>query len=355
MKVRNRLVKGLLSVMMLTALVAQPVFAAETEPSDAAPYTYSVTLSAGNQGNFGGSDTVEVTGVGAGALSVDFSAYRDQLQIEDEKYYAKGIRLSGRDNSDASYSPTWATGAVTEDTDYVVAYGMTGDMVAYTVQYLDEEGNELLPAETYYGSVGDKPVVAFQYIEGYLPQAYNLTKTLSANEADNIFPFVYTPSYETITVTEVGEDNVTVITTTVTGTGTAGGGTAAGGAGAAGTGTAGAGTAGGAAGTGTAGTGEAAGTGTAGAGDAAGAGEAGAGAAGDDAAAGDGTTEIEEDNVPQGTVDLDEDEVPLANMDDDDAVRETGVMPVIVGGVAALIAVALIVVGVIYYMNHRRR
>ncbi len=333
MKVRNRLVKGLLSVMMLTALVAQPVFAAETEPSDAAPYTYSVTLSAGNQGNFGGTDTVEVTGVGAGALSVDFSAYRDQLQIEDEKYYAKGIRLSGRDNSDASYSPTWATGAVTEDTDYVVAYGMTGDMVAYTVQYLDEEGNELLPAETYYGSVGDKPVVAFQYIEGYLPQAYNLTKTLSANEADNIFPFVYTPSYETITVTEVGEDNVTVITTTVTGTGTAGGGTAAGGA----------------AGTGTAGTGEAAGTGTAGAG------EAGAGAAGDDAAAGDGTTEIEEDNVPQGTVDLDEDEVPLANMDDDDAVRETGVMPVIVGGVAALIAVALIVVGVIYYMNHRRR
>lgn len=340
MKVRNRLVKGLLSVMMLTALVAQPVFAAETEPSDAAPYTYSVTLSAGNQGNFGGTDIVEVTGVGAGALSVDFSAYRDQLQIEDEKYYAKGIRLSGRDNSDASYSPTWATGAVTEDTDYVVAYGMTGDMVAYTVQYLDEEGNELLPAETYYGSVGDKPVVAFQYIEGYLPQAYNLTKTLSANEADNIFPFVYTPSYETITVTEVGEDNVTVITTTVTGTGTAGGGTAAGGAGAAGTGTA---------GTGTAGTGEAAGTGTAGAG------EAGAGAAGDDAAAGDGTTEIEEDNVPQGTVDLDEDEVPLANMDDDDAVRETGVMPVIVGGVAALIAVALIVVGVIYYMNHRRR
>lgn len=329
MKVRNRLVKGLLSVMMLTALVAQPVFAAETEPSDAAPYTYSVTLSAGNQGNFGGTDIVEVTGVGAGALSVDFSAYRDQLQIEDEKYYAKGIRLSGRDNSDASYSPTWATGAVTEDTDYVVAYGMTGDMVAYTVQYLDEEGNELLPAETYYGSVGDKPVVAFQYIEGYLPQAYNLTKTLSANEADNIFPFVYTPSYETITVTEVGEDNVTVITTTVTGTGTAGGGTAAGGAGAAGTGTAGAGTAG--------------------------AGEAGAGAAGDDAAAGDGTTEIEEDNVPQGTVDLDEDEVPLANMDDDDAVRETGVMPVIVGGVAALIAVALIVVGVIYYMNHRRR
>lgn len=333
MKVRNRLVKGLLSVMMLTALVAQPVFAAETEPSDAAPYTYSVTLSAGNQGNFGGTDIVEVTGVGAGALSVDFSAYRDQLQIEDEKYYAKGIRLSGRDNSDASYSPTWATGAVTEDADYVVAYGMTGDMVAYTVQYLDEEGNELLPAETYYGSVGDKPVVAFQYIEGYLPQAYNLTKTLSANEADNIFPFVYTPSYETITVTEVGEDNVTVITTTVTGTGTAGGGTAAGGAGAAGTGTAGAGTAG----------------------DAAGAGEAGAGAAGDDAAAGDGTTEIEEDNVPQGTVDLDEDEVPLANMDDDDAVRETGVMPVIVGGVAALIAVALIVVGVIYYMNHRRR
>ncbi|MCI8930475.1 MAG: hypothetical protein HFI00_13665, partial [Lachnospiraceae bacterium] len=39
-----------------------------------------------------------------------------------------------------------------------------------------------------------KPVVAFLYVEGYVPQAYNLTKTLSKNEAENIFTFVYSPA-----------------------------------------------------------------------------------------------------------------------------------------------------------------
>ena len=144
-------------------------------------------------------------------------------------------------------------------------------MVAYTVQYLDENGNELAPSNTFYGSIGDKPVVAFQYIEGYLPQAYNLTKTLSANEADNVFPFVYTPSYETIERVEVTEGGTTVITTTpaagATAGGAAGGGAAAGGAAA---------------------------------GDA-------AGAAGE-AGAADETAEIEDEAVPQDTIDLDDED-----------------------------------------------
>ena len=29
-----------------------------------------------------------------------------------------------------------------------------------------------------YGNVGDKPVVAYKYIDSYIPQAYALTKTL---------------------------------------------------------------------------------------------------------------------------------------------------------------------------------
>ena len=36
-------------------------------------------------------------------------------------------------------------------------------------------------------------MVAYHYIEGYQPQAYNLTKTLSKNEAENVFTFVYEP------------------------------------------------------------------------------------------------------------------------------------------------------------------
>lgn len=80
---------------------------------------------------------------------------------------------------------------MTEDRDYVVAYGIWGNRIAYTVNYQDEDGNTLLPSETFYGNVGDRPVVAFQYVEGYQPQAYNLTGTLSENAAENVFTFTY--------------------------------------------------------------------------------------------------------------------------------------------------------------------
>ena len=318
MKIRNRFVKGLLSAMMLTTLLAQTALASDVEPSDTNPYTFTVTLSAGNQGTFGGTDMVEESGLTFEKPQVaDFSNYQNQLQIKDDKYYAKGIRLSGRDNSDTSYSPTWTTGTITEDADYVVAYGMKGDMVAYTVQYLDENGNELAPSNTFYGSIGDKPVVAFQYIEGYLPQAYNLTKTLSANEADNVFPFVYTPSYETIERVEVTEGGTTVITTTpaagATAGGAAGGGAAAGGAAA---------------------------------GDA-------AGAAGE-AGAADETAEIEDEAVPQDTIDLDDEDVPLAESADDDAVRETSAVPIVAGVIAAVVALAAIAGAVIYYRKRMK-
>ena len=39
----------------------------------------------------------------------------------------------------------------------------------------------------------DRPVIAYQYIEGYQPQAYNLTKTLSKDPAENVFTFIYSP------------------------------------------------------------------------------------------------------------------------------------------------------------------
>ena len=62
-------------------------------------------------------------------------------------------------------------------------------------------------------------MVAYHYIEGYQPQAYNLTKTLSANEAENVFTFVYQP---------VPEDTVTTETEVVTRPGGTAGGTTAG-------------------------------------------------------------------------------------------------------------------------------
>ena len=300
MKIRNKVIKGLLSVLVLTGVFAQGVLAAEPEePSEEHPYTYSVTLSAGKQGTFADGDSIVREELKYGDY-VNFD-WRDQLTLKDDKYYAKGIRRSGEDNSNSFITDQVQ---VTGDEDYVVAYGVLGDMVAYTVQYLDENGNELAPSKTYYGSVGDRPVVAFQYIEGYLPQAYNLTKTLSENEADNVFPFEYAPASEIRNVTVTVDGGTTVVTTPAAGTGTAQQGAAV---------------------------------------DE----NAGGNAEGD-------TVEVEDEEVPRDLVDLDEEEVPLAKGElEEDTIRETSVMPIVVGSLIALLAVAGIVGMVIYYKKKK--
>lgn len=306
MKRRNKLIKGLLSVLVLTGILAQGVLTAEAEePSEEHPYTYSVTLSAGKQGTFADGDRIVREELKYGDY-VNFD-WRDQLTLKDDKYYAKGIRRSGEDNSNSFITDQVQ---VTGDEDYVVAYGVLGDMVAYTVQYLDENGNKLAPSKTYYGSVGDRPVVAFQYIEGYLPQAYNLTKTLSENEADNVFPFEYAPASEIRNVTVTVDGGTTVVTTPAAGTGTAQQGA-----------------------------------------------EAAGGAAADENAGGNAegdTVEVEDEEVPRDLVDLDEEEVPLAKGElEEDTIRETSVMPIVVGSLIALLAVAGIVGIVIYYKKKK--
>ena len=131
---------------------------------------------------------------------------------DDTKYYISGIRLSGRDNNTRAADPSFL---VDGDADYVVAYGIRGDMVEYTVQYQDEDGNALTDSRTYYGNVGDEAVVAYLYVEGYRPLNFNLSKVLSANGADNVFTFVYT---------QILEDEVIIVDggTTVTNGGTTG-------------------------------------------------------------------------------------------------------------------------------------
>lgn len=306
-------------------------------------YTYTVTFYAGNQGTFaGGAGKIVMSNLKYGAF-VSFDVQKDGVVTlnNSDKYYVKGLRKSGRDNSETDeleasrYSVT-----VKGDADYVVAYGIKGNQVAYTVNYQDVDGKELLASNTYYGNVGDKPVVAYQYVEGYTPQALALTKTLSENSAENVFTFRYTPigttvvtiPGETTTVTTVvpGTTNVETITVpattsagTTTGTGTTGTGTT-------GTGTAGTGTSGTGAGTTTE-----TGTGTD------------AGTTGTDA--GTDTTQdtqtIEEDQTPQGTQDiqdLDEDETPLSQNADMTKEKVKKGFPVAagvaigVGGVAVL-------------------
>lgn len=137
-------------------------------------------------------------------VSLDLS----QIELpQDSKYYVKGIRLSGHDSVD-NLDP--ATFVVNGDLDYVVVYGVKGNQVSYTIRYVDKNGKQLSEDTVLYGNVGDKPVVAYKYIDSYIPQSYALTKTLVENEKENVFTFTYKPG-------ETGEiiENTNIVTTVI--------------------------------------------------------------------------------------------------------------------------------------------
>lgn len=177
-------------------------------------YKYQVTIFSGKQGSFSGTAGLVVKGADysvsntADAIvikdlnpgdTVSFEARSGAVALDkDSKYYVQGIRISGRDNNAAVENSSFE---VTGDQEYVVAYGIKGNQVAYTINYQDANGNKLADSQTFYGNVGDKPVVAYTYIDGYTPEYRNLTKTLSANAAENVFTFNYLP-YETVTGTD---------------------------------------------------------------------------------------------------------------------------------------------------------
>ena len=300
-------------------------------------YTYTVTFYAGNQGTFAdGASKIVMNNLKYGAL-VSFDVQRDGVVIlnDSDKYYVKGLRKSGRDNSETDeleasrYSVT-----VKGDADYVVAYGIKGNQVAYTVNYQDMDGNELLASNTYYGNVGDKPVVAYQYVEGYTPQALALTKTLSENSAENVFTFRYTPIGTTV-VTIPGE--TTTVTTVVPGTTNVETITVPRGTGNSGTGAGTTGTTSGTAGTETTDTAvsEPAESGTTGTETTA------------ESEADRNTQTIEENQTPQGTQeiqDLDEDETPLSQNADMTKEKAKKGLPFALGIVIGAVGVAFLIV-----------
>lgn len=209
----------ILSLFILTN--SQTAFAAEEE------YTYTVRLYAGNQGtlkNGGidvssqsasvsyGKDCAVVSGLKYG--DTVYVRPQDAANASDERYYVKGVRRSGRDNSEAE-APTFHVAC---DRDFVVAYGVSGDMVKYTVSYEDMNGKELRESDVYYGNIGDRQYVSSRYIAGYQPQTLNLVKTLSANEAENTFTFQYAPVSTTQETKPGGGTTNSTTTTTTTNT-----------------------------------------------------------------------------------------------------------------------------------------
>ena len=210
-KIKERMERILHGSILFTTLLtlAFPVQAWAKVGGNETEYTYTVTLCSGNQGYFSDTNGITVDNHITGSsyqiekesqgekIKISGLKYGDRVMVraqsciqlkEDGKYYIGGIRESGRDNNTVGKSAF----VVESDQEYVAAYAIAGNMVAYTVNYQDANGNALSDSETFYGAVGDQPVVAFKYFENYRPQAYNLTKTLNSNEAENIFTFVYT-------------------------------------------------------------------------------------------------------------------------------------------------------------------
>lgn len=320
MKKCKKMFLSVLTIGMLSTLLAMNVMAAE-------PYTYTVNLYAGNMGTVDGGSVVKLTDLAAGMV-VDFNNVN--MQATDDKYYVKGVRLSGRDNSQILTNYSFKANT---DADYVVAYGISANRVAYTVNYQDADGNTLAQSKTLYGDIGDKPVVAYEYIENYIPDMLALTGTLSANEAENVFTFTYTPGEAGTVTTETTVVTVLVPGTTTTTTTEVADGTETGTVGTTGT-------------TGTAGT-----TGTnAATATTTDAGATSAAAAGNAAAMGNdttGTVTSPDEGTPQGLVDLDEEETPASDIKLDE---KTG-FPIAIG--IAIGAVALI--GVVAFLLIRKR
>lgn len=198
MKYLKKVRKSLLLLSIMVLVFGQSALAADEE------YSYTVRLYAGNQGQLTGSGIsvpsnakvsksgTEITITGLKYGDTVYMNPQDAAKSGDSKYYVKGIRRSGRDNSEATESSF----QVASDRDYVIAYGISGNLVAYTVNYLDGDGNALLDSDTYYGNPGERQYVSSRYIEGYQPQALNLVKTLSTDESKNVFNFQYAPIAE---------------------------------------------------------------------------------------------------------------------------------------------------------------
>ena len=182
-------------VLALVFLMALMLSLGTTAFAEVDPNNYTVRIFAGNMGTIDGGD-VRTQKVPITAPGTALNYKNDDVTVKDDRSYVRGIRYAGQDN--ATVFTGNPPGGIVEDMDFVVAYGIKSSAVRYTVNYVSTGGATLAPSETYYGNIGDKPVVAFVYVEGYQPQAYNLTKTLVEDEGSNVFTFTYSQVTTTV-------------------------------------------------------------------------------------------------------------------------------------------------------------
>lgn len=248
MKMMKKLLTSAFVAAVLFTLSSIAVFAAEESGNDKVinrlsnEYTYTVEFFAGNHGTLDAAKlsctNSEANIAGSGeVITVSNLKAGDQVSFqlgelvtvkdttESSIYVAKGFRVNGLDSivSGSEYTIT-----VSEDAKYVVAYGIEASQVAYTVKYQDKAGKTLVKDDVLYGNIGEKPVVIYKRISGYVPTVVAFTKTLSDIAAENVFTFVYdsvpADKIDEVVTEETEYDYVTVGGgTVVVGGGTTGG------------------------------------------------------------------------------------------------------------------------------------
>lgn len=179
-------IKRLLTLAICLAVVAGTM-AVIPSKAYAEGYTYNITVNAGKEGTLNGDSGNSVIKTYKGIENGGHVTITEEdlgLKVNDDStYYIRGLKVSGHDNDETStrhYQFPVTVNNVNEDISFSVAYGVKGDMIDYVVKYVDASnpGNELLPSRTYYGTPGDYLIVSAEYIDGYLPDAYNKGWTL---------------------------------------------------------------------------------------------------------------------------------------------------------------------------------
>lgn len=211
-------------LVLSTLVVALGAFSNYTVAD--ASYTYKASISLGNNANASFDETY--AGELGGTVSGDKIVFEglnfgDTLTIDTDKlitispavdedgnelaqeYYVKGLRLSGEDGLQefSNKAEKEVTLNIQGDQTYVAAYGV-GNIVAYTVEYLDTNGNKLLEPDTFYGHVGEVIYVPAKHVEYYRPNAYFLTDStgLKGDATENVYSFKYTKLDPSITIDE---------------------------------------------------------------------------------------------------------------------------------------------------------
>ena len=205
-------IKKLGSVLLCAAMLVM-LAAGLSSMAFANDYTYTVRIYPGNNGSGSVAQYQVAKGTQVSVIRTADSVYiyglsGQTITLDNEKYYIRGVRETGKDTAHAE------SFAVTQDTDLVVAYGMRGSAVEYTVYYTDINGAPMTGTPgsiTGYGSVGESVVIGAYPVDGYLPyaysadgilvQTYNITNSngLSADPTENVFTFVYQAEAEAVT------------------------------------------------------------------------------------------------------------------------------------------------------------